>query len=969
MQSNHLTRLLVGGTTLALLNAALSVSVMTLPVSARELVANANAVNTAGASNAGVNVTSRQSRQAQRNRRPRQSSYQANQQNQGNQKASEQADPGTLLAMAAGGKQLGACPLKHTDVQAEVSGYIARVTVKQVFQNPFKDKIEAVYTFPLSENGAVDEMQMKVGARVIKGTIKKREEAKQIYDQAKANGYVASLLDQERTNIFTQSVANIEPGKEIEITIKYIETLPYEAGKFSFTFPTVVGPRFIPGEPVGKSSGGWANDTTQVPDASRITPNVVAEGQRAGHDISINVHLNAGMPVSQISSKLHEVQVRNPGSGQADISLADKATIPNKDFVLSWNVAEDTLKSGYVTYRDPSAKDGAGYFTVMLIPPKRITPEKVAPKEMVFVIDCSGSQSGAPLNKAKETMRYILDHMNANDTFQIIAFSSSQSQFADKPQPVSAEMKTKARHFIDALQANGGTWMAPAVEKACAIPADGNRLRIVTFMTDGYVGNDYEVMGMIKKLRGKSRWFSFGTGNSVNRTLIDGMAKEGGGEAEYVLLNSSAEEVGKKFYDRISSPVLTDVEVKVDGVTTKEVYPKEVSDVWAERPLYFKGKYIKGGQGTIVLKGFAAGKPYEQKLNVRFPESDTKNRGVASMWARAKVDRLMSEDWFGAQSGQANKEIKDEITTVALDHHILTQYTSFVAVDESRVTKGDPSKTVNVEVEMPDGVSREGVFGGARDAKAYSSAQPMASLPAPSVRGSMNGYMSTRAIASAYGGAGGGAGQASFGSGIARRQMAGNGIYLKKGQLDAGAMYKQRTNYAVAGAPSGAMSFAEASNGPTSAPAAPKAKEEREAVDRLSDKDSSKNGGKHDDSRLSPTKAEVSNSKMSSALVNELSSGTNKPGREKSHKNKGFKLNAQGQIDRYLLTITIKDLTSEIEKILKALGIDIVSKESTKTDAHGAKTTVVKAFVKPDKIEALAKQDFVLHIDLASDRK
>ncbi|MDP3509710.1 MAG: VIT and VWA domain-containing protein [Candidatus Melainabacteria bacterium] len=924
MQSNHLTRLLVGGTTLALLNAALSVSVMAQPVSARELVAaNANI-----STNTNASTSNRQSSQLRRHK-PHQNQLQNHNQT-GLMKANEQAGSGTLVAMASGGQSLGSCPLKHTDVQTEISGYIARVTVKQVFQNPFKDKIEAVYTFPLSENGAVDEMQMKVGTRVIKGSIKKREEARQIYDQARAHGYVASLLDQERTNIFTQSVANIEPGKEIEITIKYIETLPYEAGKFSFTFPTVVGPRFIPGEPVGKAGGGWANDTNQVPDASKITPNVVAEGQRAGHDISINVHLNAGMPVSQISSKLHEVHVRNTGSGQADISLTDKATIPNKDFVLSWNVAEDNLKSGYVTYRDPSAKDGAGYFTVMLIPPKRITPEKVAPKEMVFVIDCSGSQSGAPLNKAKETMRYILDHMNANDTFQIIAFNNTQSQFADKPQPVSAEMKAKARNFIDALQANGGTWMAPAVEKACAIPADGNRLRIVTFMTDGYVGNDYQVMGMIKKLRGKSRWFSFGTGNSVNRTLIDGMAKEGGGEAEYVLLNSSAEEVGKKFYDRISTPVLTDVEVKVDGVTAKEVYPKEVSDVWAEKPLYFKGKYIKGGPGTIVLKGFAAGKPYEQKLNVRFPESDTKNRGVASMWARAKVDRLMSEDWFGAQSGQANKEIKDEITTVALDHHILTQYTSFVAVDESRVTKGDPGKTVDVEVEMPDGVSREGVFGNKKDGRAMGMAQPMASLPSP----------------------------------VARRQMSTNNIRLKSADMGSAMMLKQKEGLASSGASyyraPQSLSLAESST-PVSAAATPKANEQKAAFDQLSEKEADKKAGRDDASKLKPAKEEVFNtSKMSKALAAELIS---------TGKNRSTTLSTKRKGNQYLFALTIKDLSVEIEKILKALGIDIVSKEATKIDAQGKKTTVIKAFVKLDKLEALAKQDFVLHIDLASDRK
>ncbi|CAN5313822.1 hypothetical protein BH11CYA1_BH11CYA1_23920 [soil metagenome] len=940
MQSKHLTRLLVGGTTLALLNAALSVSILTQPVSAREIASN---------------MPRQASRQMQRQRN--QNNQNSDQSKDQSKKASQQADSGTLIAMASGGKQLGNCPLKHTDVQTEISGYIARVTVKQVFQNPFKDKIEAVYTFPLSENGAVDEMQMKVGTRVIKGTIKKREEARQMYDQAKANGYVASLLDQERTNIFTQSVANIEPGKEIEITIKYIETLPYEAGKFSYTFPTVVGPRFIPGEPVGKSSGGWANDTNQVPDASRITPNVVAEGQRAGHDISINVHLNAGMPVSQISSKLHEVQVRNSGSGQADISLTDKATIPNKDFVLSWNVAEDSLKSGYVTYRDPSAKDGAGYFTVMLIPPKRITPEKVAPKEMVFVIDCSGSQSGAPLNKAKETMHYILDHMNANDTFQIIAFNSTQSQFADKPQPVSADMKTKARHFIDALQANGGTWMAPAVEKACAIPADGNRLRIVTFMTDGYVGNDYEVMGMIKKLRGKSRWFSFGTGNSVNRTLIDGMAKEGGGEAEYVLLNSSAEEVGKKFYDRISTPVLTDVEVKVEGVTTKEVYPKEVSDVWAEKPLYFKGKYIKGGQGTIVLKGFAAGKPYEQKLNVRFPESDTKNRGVASMWARAKVDRLMSEDWFGAQSGQANKEIKDEITTVALDHHILTQYTSFIAVDESRVTKGDPAKTVDVEVEMPDGVSREGIFGQSGGDKSYLMSLPMSSTAGPSMRASASRGLS-------FGGSGGFAGGGAGRGSLVNYQMAGNAVNLKSGSLATPMPTKAKIRYSGS---SGSASFSESSNMPAAPPAplAAAKEEAKQSFDQLKDRESYKKTTK-DDSKTA-TKAEPTNtSKLSSALIAEIKSPTLKPNNKGFERGKWFKLDANGKIDRYLLALTIKDYNSEIEKQLKALGLDITSATAMKGTA---KTTLVLVFAKIDKVEAIAKQDFVLHIDLASDRK
>lgn len=612
---------------------------------------------------------------------------------------------GTLVAMLGTGKKLGQCPLKHTSVTANVSGYVARVTVKQIFENPFKDKIEAVYTFPLSETGAVDDMRMKVGERIIKGTIKKREEAKEIYDNAKAHGQVAALLDQERPNIFTQSVANILPGNQIEVTLQYVDLLPYEAGRYTFAFPTVVGPRFMPGTPVGKTGTGRLPDTTQVPDASKISPPVAPKGERAGHDISIDVNIDSGVPITQIQSTLHEITSTQPNAQKARISLTNKNTIPNKDFVLSWDVASEQIKSGYLTYK--ASKSADGYFTVMVMPPKRATPEQIQPKEMIFVIDCSGSQSGPPLDKAKETMRYIIEHMNKEDTFQIIAFSNDARPMFAKPQKVSADMKQQALKFITHLTANGGTWMAPAVEAACKTPADSNRLRIVTFMTDGYVGNDMEILGMIKKLRGKSRWFSFGTGNGVNRFLIDAMAKEGGGEAEYVLLNSSANEVGKKFYDRISSPVLTDIKLDFEGLSVKEVFPHEVSDVWAEKPLYIKGRYIKPGAGTISISGFSGGKPYLEKIKVNFPENQSGSESIASVWARAKVDRLMSEDWQGAQNGSINKELQDEIVKVALDHHIMTQYTSFVAVEEKTVTKGGVARTVTVPVEVPDGVSRE----------------------------------------------------------------------------------------------------------------------------------------------------------------------------------------------------------------------------------------------------------------------
>ncbi len=835
---------------------------------------------------------------------------------------------GTLLAMLGSGKKLGQCPLKHTSVTANVSGYVARVTVKQVFENPFKDKIEAVYTFPLSETGAVDDMRMKVGERVIKGTIKKREEAKEIYDNAKAHGQVAALLDQERPNIFTQSVANILPGNQIEVTLQYVDLLPYESGRYTFAFPTVVGPRFMPGNPVGKSGTGRVHDTTSVPDASKISPPVAAKGERAGHDISIDVNIDSGVPIQAIRSTLHEVTTNQPNAQTAKISLTNKNTIPNKDFVLSWDVASDQIKSGYLTYKPSKTADG--YFTVMVMPPKRATPEQIQPKEMIFVIDCSGSQSGPPLDKAKETMRYIIEHMNKEDTFQIIAFSNDARPMFAKPMKVSPEMKKQAIHYINSLSANGGTWMAPAVEAACKTPADANRLRIVTFMTDGYVGNDMEILGMIKKLRGKSRWFSFGTGNGVNRFLIDAMAKEGGGESEYVLLNSSGNEVGKKFYDRISSPVLTDIKLTFDGVQAKEVFPHEVSDVWAEKPLYIKGRYIKPGAGTISISGFSGGKPYLEKIKVNFPENAGGSESIGSVWARAKVDRLMSEDWQGAQNGSINKELKDEIVKVALDHHIMTQYTSFVAVEEKIVTKGGAARTVTVPVEVPEGVSREETI-----EQAAMPGAPLAGAPA------------------SFGIAGGGGGY----GGIARakRRMASR---QSQGASFDGRAYAQfaqsATSTPVMGRTLNAMPKPMASPSPSIAGGLippPPAKEANKLVADKGEGDSvtatrpAEGNNKQDEKKAEPAaKANEAIAKLSAQLQKLVASS------EKVKTASGLKIHVQD--GKITIEIQLTSDSPENIKALKKLGFELMLQERTK----------VVGKISPDKLEELAKLKFVKQV-------
>lgn len=588
------------------------------------------------------------------------------------------------------GDRIGSCPLQHIDTTASISGYVARVTVKQQFRNPYHKKIKATYKFPLSNNAAVDQMRIKIGDRIIAGSIKKKVDARRLYEEACTKGYVAALVEQERTNVFTQSIANIEPGKSIDVTLEYSELVYFDKGKYSFVFPTVVGPRFNPGD----SHEGLCGLPARISDVGSPP---VATGS-TGTTFSIRVNLNAGLPMNQLNCQLHDSYVQRLDASHAVVSLRTAGTIPNRDFVLSWDVAGDNIRGGYLAH----GEKGHGYASLMFVPPRRVKTDAVAPRELIFLIDCSGSQAGLPLEKAKETLKYIVDRLNPRDTFQIIAFSNYLNMLANKPLDATPLRQQQAKEFIDRLSADGGTWMAPAVEAACKMPADKHRLRIVTFMTDGYVGNDYEVIGLIKSLRKTSRWFSFGTGDSVNRCLIDGIAREGGGEAEYVYLNSPGEEVARRFYERISSPVLTDAKLEFEGLAMQQVYPRDPVDLWAEKPLYFQARYARAGRGHAILTGYVQGRPYRQSVDLVLPETEPGNEAVPQLWARAKIDDLMSQDWMGAQTGNMATGLREEIVATALGHHLLSQFTSFVAIDKYALTKGDP-ESVDVPVDNPHG--------------------------------------------------------------------------------------------------------------------------------------------------------------------------------------------------------------------------------------------------------------------------
>lgn len=627
------------------------------------------------------------------------------------------SDAGQLAIRGADGNSAGQCPLTHTNVTADVSGYVARVHVRQTFENPAKNKIEAVYTFPLPDNSAVDEMTLTSGTRRVVGIVKPKEEARQIYNTAKSKGKVAGLLDQERPNIFTQSVANIEPGAAIVVDISYVETLKYEDGVYEWVFPMVVGPRYNGGD---------------VPDADKISPPVSVPGTRAGNTVSLQVRLDTGAGLSGIESPSHPIQAVPDGAGRAIVTLQNGSAIPNKDFILRYRSAGKQISDSLLTYTDTRGK----YFTLTLQPPERVLPAQAVPKEMVFVIDQTGSQAGWPLEKAKETMRYCIQNLNPGDTFNLIGFDTDVHPCFPKPVLATRQTIAQALRYLKPIEGNGGTDILKSVQYALKFPDDPNRLRVVCYMTDGFVGDDMEVLDYIQKNRGRARMFPLGVGESVNRFLIDGMAQMGGGVADYVTLSESGAEAAQRFYTRVQAPVLTNITVDWGTLPVSEVYPRAIPDLFSQTPIMVHGKLTGPASGTFTVKGMTAAGPWTREVTVTPDDESPHHDALPSLWARARVADLMAQDMAGVQSGNLAPDLKDKIVQTGVDYHLMTQFTSFVAVEEDRVTTGGPAQKVRVPVETPEGMDASKVFVGGMAAPASAplasrAGDPLITIDAP----------------------------------------------------------------------------------------------------------------------------------------------------------------------------------------------------------------------------------------------
>jgi Ca-activated chloride channel family protein len=630
--------------------------------------------------------------------------------------------PSGLMFRAAGGEANLAAPLVHTDVDIRVSGFVARTRVVQRFENPHAEWREGIYTFPLPEGSAVDRLGMRVGERVIEGEIRERQAAARAYAEAKREGKRTALVESERANVFTTSVANIAPREAVTITIEYQETLAFDRGTFRLRFPMVVGPRYIPGAPaLGSPTGtGWAPDTDKVADASRITPPVlrprdVASGSiNAIHNpVNLRVDIDAGMALTGIYSPHHKIVVSESDGARYRVALAAGVVPANRDFELAWQPLAGKAPQAALFVEE---KKGERYALLMVVPPAapdRQTEARI-PREAIFVIDTSGSMEGASIVQAREALQLALDRLQPADRFNVIEFNSNARAFYRQAQPATPENVEEARRWVGRLRANGGTEMAKALDLALDGHENPKVVRQVIFLTDGSVGNEDELFRLIRGRLGDSRLFTVGIGAAPNTFFMTKAAEEGRGTFTYI---GRVEEVRAKMgelFAKLESPMVKNIRIDWPVGAQVEAWPSRVPDLYSGEPVLVSAKLAAGVRGAVTVGGASGAIPWSQTLKVIDPKNlghaaDTsQDAGLAQLWAGRKIRALLDEERTAADP----ERVKGEIVRVALDHHLVSKYTALVAVDKTPVRpQGDRLQTGAVPTNLPEGWSHAAVFG------------------------------------------------------------------------------------------------------------------------------------------------------------------------------------------------------------------------------------------------------------------
>ncbi len=583
-------------------------------------------------------------------------------------------------------------PLQKTSAAVEIAGVIADVKVRQAYQNRGNTPIEAIYVFPGSSKAAVYAMKMTIGERVVVAKIKERKAAKVAYTQAKKQGKRASLLEQQRPNVFQMNVANIMPGDQIVVELSYTELIVPEQGVYEFVYPEVVGPRY------SETPVQSAADTELW-----ISNPYLQEGEPAPYAFDINVSVSAGIPIQALMSPSHQVDVNYNEQGTASIQLKDANTNNgDRDYILRYQLRGKEIESGLLLHQG----EHENFFLLMAQPPQRVDAENIPAREYIFVVDVSGSMHGFPLDTSKKLMKELLSDLRPTDSFNILFFSGGSSVLSETSLLVTPGNINKAIAMMENQTGGGGTELLPALKRAMAFPAKETTSRSFVIVTDGYVSVETEAFQYVKDHLNNANFFSFGIGSSVNRFLIDGLARAGQGEPFVITSPSEAPQTAQRFREYIETPVLTGINLEFKDFDVYAVEPKQVPDLFAERPLIVYGKWRGNAQGKINIHGYSGGKDYAKTIDLSKANTSTSNQALRYLWARQRITELGDYEKL-----QPDSERKAEITSLGLTYNLLTAHTSFITIDEVIANPDGNMLTLKQPLPLPKGVSNLAVGG------------------------------------------------------------------------------------------------------------------------------------------------------------------------------------------------------------------------------------------------------------------
>ena len=584
-----------------------------------------------------------------------------------------------------------AFPLKRTETSVSIAGVIASVHVSQTYKNDGQTPIEALYLFPASTRAAVHAMRMQIGERLIEAEIKEKKIAKATYEKAKKEGKSASLLEQQRPNVFQMNVANIMPGDEVKVDMEYTEFLIPTEGIYEFVYPTVVGPRYSnKKEETAAASDKWVKNP------------YLTQGKLPESDFALSLEVRAPMPIRELSSPSHKIDTAFSGPMRALVTLdKEESHQANRDFVLHYRLAGDKIQTGTMLFQG----EDENFFLTMVQPPRRTTPDYVLKREYIFVVDISGSMNGFPLDTAKTLLHDLISQLSTEESFNVVLFAGGASVLGETSLPATPENINKALSFIDSQPGGGGTELVQALKTSLALPRAADVSRTTLIITDGYVDAEAESFDMIRDNLQNTNVFAFGIGSSVNRYLIDGLARVGRGEPFVVLTPEDAPAVAAKFKTYVQAPLLRNVHLQFNNFDAYDIEPPMVPDLFASRPLVIFGKWRGKAGGSIGIRAMSTMGDYYEELPISESDADAKLTALRYLWARERIARL-------ADYAQTDllAEVKPKIVELGLKYNLLTAYTSFVAVDKVVRNTGG-LQTVKQPLPLPKGVSNLAVGG------------------------------------------------------------------------------------------------------------------------------------------------------------------------------------------------------------------------------------------------------------------